>query len=100
MRPIRIHLPQFPVPPGASRCPYPSGIIDPPTGGAAMARAVLQPLATHIRQLTAAADDDGRLLRRFLDDRDQAAFAALVRRHGPLVLSACRVHLAGADVDD
>ena len=33
---------------------------------------------------------DPELLADFLDRRDPAAFEALVRRHGPLVLSACR----------
>jgi RNA polymerase sigma-70 factor (ECF subfamily) len=33
---------------------------------------------------------DADLLRRFATDRDQAAFAALVERYGPLVLSVCR----------
>src|SRR6266446_3339857 len=45
--------------------------------------------------------DDAALLRRFLSDRDTAAFEAIVRRHGPLVLTACRKVLAEqADVED
>lgn len=33
---------------------------------------------------------DGELLAQFVATRDEAAFAALVRRHGPMVLSVCR----------
>jgi RNA polymerase sigma factor (sigma-70 family) len=48
----------------------------------------------YLRKLAAVEDsrslEDRELLRRFLDERDQAAFAALVERHGPMLLGACR----------
>jgi RNA polymerase sigma factor (sigma-70 family) len=41
---------------------------------------------------------DGELLKRFLARRDEAAFAALVQRHGPLVWRTCQ-HLLRTDPD-
>lgn len=50
---------------------------------------------------TATGLDDGQLLDRFVNGRDEAAFAALMARYGPLVLGACRRLLADpADVED
>src|SRR4051794_5919528 len=40
--------------------------------------------------MLAAALDDGQLLERFVQNRDETAFAALVTRHGPLILGVCR----------
>jgi RNA polymerase sigma factor (sigma-70 family) len=44
---------------------------------------------------------DGELLRRYVVARDDSAFEALLRRHGPMVLGVCRRLLGCAqDVDD
>jgi|SRR5581483_7734713 len=44
--------------------------------------------------------DDARLLRLFASDRDERAFAELVRRHGPMVLGVCRRVLGHRDDAD
>jgi RNA polymerase sigma factor (sigma-70 family) len=58
-----------------------------------MANASVHPVIRYVRTLAASplvtALSDAELLRRFAAQRDEAAFAALVGRHGPLVLSAC-----------
>jgi RNA polymerase sigma factor (sigma-70 family) len=59
-----------------------------------MAAAQLGAVLQHIRTLAAdpkaREQTDGALLRAFLGHNDQAAFEALVRRHGPMVLWVCR----------
>lgn len=46
-------------------------------------------------------DSDADLLDRYVASRDEAAFAALVRRHGPMVLGVCRRRLGvGPDAED
>src|SRR5439155_16774598 len=39
---------------------------------------------------SAARTSDGQLLERFVARQEEAAFAALVERHGPMVLGVCR----------
>jgi RNA polymerase sigma factor (sigma-70 family) len=67
-----------------------------------MANAQLTGVLRHIRRLTAhpPAEDlsDGQLLDRFVAGQEEAAFAALVRRHSGLVLGVCR-RLLGHEQD-
>ena len=55
----------------------------------------VNPILRHVRTFfgPAAALPDGELLRRYLAGRDETAFAALVSRHGPMVLSVCETVL-------
>ena len=59
-----------------------------------MATAQLGTLLRHIHRLAAARSsterNDGQLLDEFTNRRDQASFAVLVARHGPMVLRVCR----------
>jgi RNA polymerase sigma factor (sigma-70 family) len=71
-----------------------------------MGATTLEPLLRYLRRLgpdgaAAGEDDDARLLARFVQTRDEEAFTALVRRHGPLVWGACTRLLPGsADAED
>src|SRR5262249_27425671 len=62
--------------------------------GNAMSSAQVGAVLRHIRKLATAGKDhelpDRQLLERFACGRDEAAFAALLRRHGPMVLGVCR----------
>ena len=70
-----------------------------------MASASAAIILRHIRHMVGApaVDDrpDRELLRRFTRDGDGQAFAALLRRHGPMVWAACRRVLPNtADAED
>src|SRR5262249_2745460 len=47
-------------------------------------------LLRHLHRLAAPTASDAALLTRWLERRDQGAFAELVSRHGPMVLGVCR----------
>jgi len=59
-----------------------------------MAQGPLGNVLRHIRQLMRRPDgdasSDGQLLQSFIAAHDEAAFAELLRRHGPMVLGVCR----------
>lgn len=59
-----------------------------------MATAQLDSLLCNLRRAVLRQDGagrtDGQLLASFIDQKDEAAFEALVRRHGPMVFGVCR----------
>jgi RNA polymerase sigma factor (sigma-70 family) len=70
-----------------------------------MARATLADILQCVRSACAAQDrrdlTDAELLARFRGQREEAAFAVLLERHGPMVLAVCRRMLANAqDAED
>jgi hypothetical protein len=78
----------------------------PPAHGAnVMATGLLNSLIPHVRRAALLQDGgeltDGQLLECFLARREEAAFEALLRRHGPMVLGICRRVLHHAhDIED
>ena len=70
-----------------------------------MATGTLGNVVRYLRRLAgpqpACEASDGQLLRRFVATREEAAFAALLQRHGGMVLGVCGRLLSDAnDVDD
>src|SRR5215831_3280496 len=59
-----------------------------------MATAQLGTVVRHLRRAVLRQDGagrtDGQLLASFTDQKDEAAFETLVRRHGPMVFGVCR----------
>src|SRR5262249_45091253 len=59
-----------------------------------MATAQMDKVIRHLRRAVLRQDGagwtDGQLLASFIDQKDEAAFEALVRRHGPMVFGVCR----------
>jgi RNA polymerase sigma factor (sigma-70 family) len=70
------------------------GTIELLTEVSGMANAQANIVLRHIRDLAGVADlaalSDRQLLQRFTTERDESAFASLVRRHGSLVAGVCR----------
>ncbi len=71
-----------------------NGIASYAEGGIVMASGTFGPVAGSLQRLfldgTVTGLSEAQLLDRFLLRRDEGAFAALVERHGPMVLAVCR----------
>src|SRR5262249_22642866 len=59
-------------------------------GGRSMPANAVPSLLQHVRRLAASASSDEALLADFLARRSDEAFAAILGRHGPMVLNVCR----------
>src|SRR5262249_59782689 len=59
-------------------------------GGRSMLGNAVPSLLQHVRRLADSASSDEQLLADFLARRSDDAFAALLGRHGPMVLEVCR----------
>jgi RNA polymerase sigma factor (sigma-70 family) len=57
-------------------------------------------LSPRLLRLARAAESDADLLSKFVQTRDESAFAALVERHGPMVLGVCRRALVDVHAAD
>src|SRR5947209_2166656 len=71
----------------------------------AMAAGQLDVVLRHIRKLVQPPEvdkfTDRQLLERFVSGRDESAFAAVLERHGPMVMGVCRRLLRNAqDAED
>src|SRR5947208_7831641 len=58
--------------------------------GRSMLANAIPSLLQHVRRLAASSSSDEQLLADFLARRSDEAFAALLGRHGPMVLNVCR----------
>jgi RNA polymerase sigma factor (sigma-70 family) len=69
-----------------------------------MAATPMNRVIQHVRRAALLSDSaeigDGELLGCFIETRDAAAFASLVKRHGPMVWGVCRRHLNHHDAED